>query len=35
MFFFRPDPSASLAQQSNRGVMLIKGGFNIAYNGLD
>jgi hypothetical protein len=35
MFVFRPDPSSSLAQQSNRNVMLIKGGYNLAFHCLD
>jgi transglutaminase-like putative cysteine protease len=35
MFFFRSDSPSGPAQQSNGGVMLIKSGFNIAYNCCD
>jgi transglutaminase-like putative cysteine protease len=35
MFLFRPDPSSQLSQQSNRSVLLIKGGYNIAFDCLD
>lgn len=34
MFLFRPDPTSPLAPQ-NHGVMLIQGGFNLAYDCID